>query len=220
MITTTAPADIDTARRPLRVALALLIPIGPLAVAILRASLPYYTTDSATAVATKIAAHPGAEGAVLWLSLVAMWTLVPGTIAIGIAAARRSPRLGIPALILAVAGFASVPAISVADHIAVAGTNVDVTARLLDAVQQQPTITIAGIVFVVGHILGVVLLGIALWRAGILPGWAGALLSVSQPLHLVFAVIAPNHLLDGCAWGLTALGFAIAALNTLQRTQS
>jgi hypothetical protein len=33
-----------------------------------------------------------------------------------------------------------------------------------------------------------------------------------QVLHLVFAVIVLNHTLDGLAWGLTALGFAVAAV--------
>lgn len=107
------------------------------------------------------------------------------------------------------------PAIGVTDQVALsgmgAGLALDVTARLLDAVQGQPTVAIAGFAFVIGHILGVVLLGIALWRASILPGWAGLLLSISQPAHLFFALIVPNHLLDGCAWGLTALGFALAA---------
>jgi hypothetical protein len=37
------------------------------------------------------------------------------------------------------------------------------------------------------------------------------LLGGSQVLHLVFAVIVPIHALDGCAWLLTAAGFAIAA---------
>jgi hypothetical protein len=28
----------------------------------------------------------------------------------------------------------------------------------------------------------------------------------------VFAVLVVNHLLDGCAWGLTAVAFAVAAV--------
>jgi len=35
-------------------------------------------------------------------------------------------------------------------------------------------------------------------------------LSVSQPLHAFFALVVPNHPLDGCAWALTAVGFALA----------
>jgi hypothetical protein len=39
-----------------------------------------------------------------------------------------------------------------------------------------------------------------------------AALAVSQPLHLLFAVVVPNHLLDAVAWGLTAVGFTAAAM--------
>ena len=216
MTTTVIPATAGLSPPRLRrVALALLIPAGPLAVAILRVVLPYFTADTSATVAAKVADHQGAQGAVLWLSLVAMVTLVPGTIAIGLPAARRCPRLGTAALIVSLAGFSCLPVVGIADQVALfgsrAGLGPDVTVRLLDEAQRQPTIVVAGLVFVVGHIVGVVLLGIALWRAGILPGWAGLLLSISQPLHLIFAIAAPNHLLDGCAWGLTAVGFALAA---------
>ena len=41
---------------------------------------------------------------------------------------------------------------------------------------------------------------------------AALLIAVSQVLHFIFAVIVPVHALDGLAWGLTAVGFAVAAL--------
>ena len=40
-----------------RRALAILMPIGPLAIAIVRGILPYNTTDSNTVMAAKVAAH-------------------------------------------------------------------------------------------------------------------------------------------------------------------
>jgi hypothetical protein len=45
----------------------------------------------------------------------------------------------------------------------------------------------------------------------VVPGWAALTIGISQILHFVFAVIVPNHALDGRSWGLTALGFAVAA---------
>jgi hypothetical protein len=48
------------------------------------------------------------------------------------------------------------------------------------------------------------------------PAWAGVALIVSQPLHLVFAVILPNAVLDTGAWGLIALGLMIAAVRVLR----
>ncbi len=39
------------------------MPIGPLAIAVVRGILPYYTTDSNTVMAAKVAAHQGTETA-------------------------------------------------------------------------------------------------------------------------------------------------------------
>lgn len=116
MTATITPAAPPLASSRTRMAaLALLIPAGPLAIAILRAILPYYTTDSATAVAREVATHQGAEAAITWLVLIAWLTLVPGTIVIGAMAARSRPGLGTAALVLSVAGFAMVPAIAATD---------------------------------------------------------------------------------------------------------
>ena len=98
---------------------------------------------------------------------------------------------------------------------AVAGLPIGTTVAIGDAVAAHPTASIALLTFVVGHILGAVLLGVALWRA--IPRWAAVALIVSQPLHFVFAVVTTNHLLDAVAWSLTAVGFAAAAV-VLART--
>ena len=215
MTVTTRPTGTAGSISRVRIALAVLIPIGPLAVAVLRLILPYYTVDPTATMLTKVAGHPGAEGAVVWLSLVAMCTLVPATIAVGLLAVRHRPWLGGIALVVSLAGFGALPMVGVTDDVALSGVRSGLPSaeivRLLDEVQRQPAIAVAGLMFVIGHILGVVLLGIALWRAGVLPGWAGLLLSISQPLHAFWTLVVPNHLLDGCAWGLTAVGFALAA---------
>jgi hypothetical protein len=213
---TTITTRTTAAVSPRRIALALLIPIGPLAVAVLRGILPYSTTDNSAEVAGKVAAHQGAQGAVVWLILLAMLTLVPGTIAIGLPTARRVPLIGTLGMVLAVAGFSSLYSVGAGDPIALSAARVGLdpgdTARLLDDVQGLPAISLASVFFVLGHILGVVLLGIALWRAKLIPAWAGVALIVSQPMHAVFAVGVPNATLDALAWGLTAVGFAAAAL--------
>jgi len=54
-----------------------------------------------------------------------------------------------------------------------------------------------------------VLLGVALSR--VIPRWAALALIVSQPFHIVVAVVAPNHALDALAWVVTAVGFTVAA---------
>ncbi len=60
--------------------------------------------------------------------------------------------------------------------------------------------------------VGTVLLGVAMLRSRCVPAWAAVITIVSQPLHFVSAVIVPNHAVDGAAWGLNAIGFAVATV--------
>jgi hypothetical protein len=201
-----------------RRALAIMMPIGPLAIAIVRGILPYYTTDSNTTMAAKVAAHQGVEGIVIWLTFIALLTMIPGVIALGMLARRHAPRLGTTGLVLAFAAFMSLfwSTVAGSDNVALGAARIGMspatTGRLLDSIGAIPAIGLASNLFVLGHIIGLILLGIALWRGRAVPAWAALLIAVSQVLHFVFAVIVPVHALDGLAWGLTAVGFAAAAV--------
>ena len=203
---------------PALTALAILMPIGPLAIAVVRGILPYSTTDSNTAMAAKVAAHQGTEMIVIWLTFVALLTLIPGVIALGMLARRHAPKLGTTGLVLAYAAFACLFWSSVAgsDSIALGAARIGMhpgtTGALLTSIANIPPVGLGTAIFVLGHILSLVLLAVARWRGHAVPAWAALLLGVSQILHFVFAVIVPVHALDGCAWGLTAVAFAAAAV--------
>ncbi|HWM73324.1 MAG TPA: DUF4386 family protein [Nocardioides sp.] len=196
------------------IALAVLAPVGPAAVAVLRYVLPYETTDSASEIVRETYADPGAMSLVLWLTLVAALTIVPGAIAVGRLVQPRVPRLTAVALALTVPGYLMLPLLAGLDHpvwmAAESGASQATAVALLEAA--HPSYAIATGIFVVGHVLGTVLLGVAMLRSGLVPAWAAIATIVSQPLHFFAAVIVPNHALDGFAWGLNALGFAAAAV--------
>ncbi|GIH05380.1 hypothetical protein Rhe02_34470 [Rhizocola hellebori] len=198
------------------------IVLGPLSIAILRLILPYGSGDDAATVAAKIADHPGAQAVTLWLTLIAMTTMVPGVIAVGLLAARHARTLGTWGMVLAVAGFSLLWATTSIDFAALAGVQSgigqDNTAKLIGNLNANPGLTAATIVFVLGHILGTILIGVALLRRHVIPAWAAWMLIVSQPLHLVFAVIVPSPPLDTAAWALTTIGFAVAALAITTRS--
>jgi hypothetical protein len=208
--TLTAPARTSAGWR--RAAL-IVTPIGPLAIAALRWLLPYDTTDDPASLVARVASHPGAESAVLWLSLLALLTLPLGVLVVSMAAVRARPVLGTVAAVLAWVGCATLPFQISPDQIALAGVEAGLpnaaTTALLTSSAAHPTASVATAAFIAGHVLGTVLLGVALWRA--IPWWAALALVVSQPFHFVVAVIVPNHPLDGVAWLLTAVGFAAAA---------
>ena len=220
----TAPAtETDPAQLfPLRAAV-LIAPIGPLAIGLARGFLSYNTTDEPATIVDKIMTHPGVSTLVLWLAYLAILTLPLGVLIAGRAAIRARPILGTIAATLAWLGFLSLFAVFGSDAAALAahqaGSSPDLVVRLITAADTLPPFQIATIVFVAGHILGCVLLGIALWR--VIPRWAALALAVSQPLHLLFAILVTNHWADAAAWSLTAIGFTAAALATLrQHTRS
>lgn len=72
----------------------------------------------------------------------------------------------------------------------------------------HPAVDVSVGVFVIGHVVGTVLLGLALLRSRRIPAWAAWAVTVSQPLHFVATVIIGSPQVDLVAWGLTALGLA------------
>lgn len=195
----------------MRRAALLLLPIGPFCIAALRYLLPYYTADNNVAIVQAVNDHPGRESAVLWLGLVGVLTLVPGLIA---AAAILPPsRLKAWAMGLAVPGYLCLGVLLAQDSLlwsgAHSGADPQQVALLLDSI--HPSMNVGLGVFVVGHVLGTVLFGIALLRSGRVPAWAAWAVAVSQPLHFIATVIAGSPTLDLIAWSLTGVGLAVVA---------
>ncbi len=186
--------------------------VGPLAVAVLRLLLPSDTTDDSAAVIAKALSHPELQTTVLWLDYLAMLTLPLAVLLVAVRAVRAAPVLGWIGAVVAWLGFATLPWAAGLDPVPLAATDAgipqDATARLLDTLAVIGPGGLQGTVFVAGHVLGTVLLGLALWRA--VPRWAAIAIIVSQPLHFVAAVVLSSHVLDAAAWALTAVGFAVA----------
>jgi hypothetical protein len=209
----TAITPANQRRSPARWLAALIIPIGPAAIALLRYVLPYNTTDDEATIVAKVLANPDRQSLVLWLGFVAILTLVPGVIWVGRLTSTQAPRLTAVALVLLVPGYLALPWIATSDLITWMGADIGLDAetltRLTGAV--HPTTDIAGLLFVGGHVIGTVLLGLAMWAGKAVPRWAAVLTMISQPLHIVAAVIVTSHPLDLAAWGMQAVGFAVAA---------
>lgn len=206
----TAPADLRTAQRWLA---ALVLPIGPAAIALLRYVLPYDTVDDPVTVAQRVAADPGAQSLVLWLGFVGALTLVPGVLAVARLTRRAAPRTTAAALLLIVPAYLLLAWLTAGDVLLLAGVDAGLDPAVVATVwsAMHPTAGLSTVVFVVGHVLGTVVLGVALWRADVVPRWAAVATAISQPLHFVAAVVVVSHPLDLAAWGLNAVAFAVVA---------
>ena len=95
-----------------------------------------------------------------------------------------------------------------------AGLDEPTLTELADTV--HPTSNIAVVVFVLGHVIGTVLLGLALLRSRTVPAWAAILTAVSQPLHFVAFVILGSPALDCASWTANSVAFAVVAMAILR----
>ncbi len=215
-----------TARRPRddrpirrRAAAVVLVVPAACAVAAQLVSPTYGVIDTAAAL-DAIAAAPGRQTAALLLSVAAFLTLVPAFLAAARLARRRRPLLAASAaavnlvayLGLGLAFSAYEPLLAVA-----AARPVDERPSLvayLDAVVSSGVFNLSTGLFVIGHVVGAVLAGLAL--RGTIPTWAWVALAVSQPAHFVSFVVLQNAVLDAASWGLTAVALTVCAVTVLR----
>jgi len=208
-------ADLRAASRVLA---AVILPIGPAAVAVLRYILPYTTADDSSEAVRQIAAHQTAQSAVVWLGFLACLTLVPGVIFAGRVVGRTAPRLAATATVLMVLGYLSMAWLTVGDAFLLFGVQQHLPADALAAMYEgvHPAALVATVLFVLGHVLGTILLGVGMLRGRVVPVWAAVATIAAQPIHFVAAVIVSSQALDLFGWGLNAIGFAALSFAVLR----
>jgi hypothetical protein len=205
-------------RHASRVLAAVVLPIGPLAVAVLRFVVPYATTDDSSVAVRLVDEHQTAQNAVVWLGFLAGLTLVPGAIWAGRVVGREAPRLAAVATLLLVPGYISMSWLAVGDAYTLFGVRHEFPAADLAAMYQSvhPAAAVAAGLFVLGHVLGTILLGVGMLRSPGIPTWAAVATIVAQPVHFVAAVVISSHSLDLVGWGLNAVGFAALSVVVLR----
>jgi hypothetical protein len=215
--TAAPPRDL---RRFWRVVLAAALPLGPLAVAVSFATQPYANSDDTPAVLAAILADP-LTNLRLALGLVAPGLLVIGSLTAGHLARRGAPVLATVATTINVVAYSMLAAASSSDFMLVAaghaGIDPATISAVLAAMENDVVPSIALGLFVPGHVLGMILLAVALRRARVLPRWAAVVLGISQPIHFLAFVVLENQYVDALAgWGFTAVGFAATAVALLR----
>lgn len=220
-ITTTQPTPLRAprdVRRTRRLLAAALLPAPPLAVAVLRAIWPAFSASDTAEALAQIATHPAAQEAVVWLGTVMALTMVPAVLAAARLARRRRPTLAMAAAGVNLLAYLGATPLYAGDLMTLVAARPEYDQAALvpyiDAVGAHPASGVGLGVFVLGHIIGMILLGAALW--GIIPRWACVAIIVSQPLHFVAFVVLGSQPLDGLAWGLAAAGFVACSFAVLR----
>jgi hypothetical protein len=146
-----------------------------------------------------------------WVELPFLIGMVPACIAAAWAARRGAPVLATIAGILTALGFGAgfsggFPGDrGMASAIVELGLDRGTVERLNTYMWAQPTATLAiGLFLLGGVMIGLALLGIALWRSRVVPIWFGLALVIAGPTH----PFMPNTTFGGLGLILGAVGFA------------
>ena len=204
-------------RRFQRIAAAAVLLVPATAVAIGRLVV---TDDSDTRKALDlIAADPGPPFTFALLGFFAMLTVVPAFLAAARLARRRRPVLTMIALGVNLVAYLGGWALAAIDNMYLAGGMLPVAQRdgaaaLIDAMWSDGLAGISTLLMVIGHLLGAILMGLALRGSIPTVGWVAMILS--QPGHVFAFVVVPSPVMDALAWGLMALAFAICAVTVLR----
>jgi hypothetical protein len=151
------------------------------------------------------------------LSLVGMLLVVPGLLAALRVLRATKPRLALVAVVLMIAGYIEAFGYitSSIQTIVLAQANVPAGAAL-DAVSNNPVIAVFFNVFVVGDVIGTLLLGLAVILSRELPWYAGALILAWPVAHATGDVTGGSEWFSVAGTALEVIGLSIVAVHALR----
>ncbi len=205
------PRDFRALRR---IVTAISIVLGPLAVGVVRATVPAVSPPDGKAAIAAMIANPDMARIELAAGVVATLFLPFAIVGLTRLVMRRSPILAMLGGSLALIGWALVPTLVTIDAMtyvmAHSGADANQFASLWDQVNGNIVVNLLTTIFVVGHEFGTLLLGIGLVRTRAAPLWAAVAVMLGILLHPVgFALgIRP---LDILGFALLVIGCVAAA---------
>ena len=203
----TSPTDLRPARR---VATAFCVVAVPILVGALTALVPSVGDGNGRQVFAAFHAHLGEARAELAVSVAA--TLVLPFFVLGLyrLSVRGAPVLSGVGCVLALVGWEALAFVSAGDalmyELAARGGSPTIWSHFM----ANPAIVVMTLIFVVGHLAGTAMLGIALWRVLAVRLWAASAIVAGDLGHLVAHTIGSRGL-DVAAFGLLAVGCVPAA---------
>lgn len=169
---------------------------GPLCYLVGGALSPVAHTTGARTIAANATANPVTNTIHLVAFILASYLLPVGAAALAWLAWPRSPRLAAVGGVLGVAGWLPFSALTALDALAAImaqSPRSTTDPALYDRFAYGAVMNTYLLVYVVGHLLAYVLIGLALRRAGVVPPWASWAIVASSPL-LIAAFVLPSDL--------------------------
>ncbi|QBD82971.1 hypothetical protein EPA93_46225 [Ktedonosporobacter rubrisoli] len=203
--------DLRTLRRILT---AISMVLAPLAVGIVRATVPLASSSDGQSAITAAAANLSLAFVELVAGVVASLLLPFAIMGLTRLVMRRAPILALLGGGLALVGWAQIPSLMTSDAVtyemARMGANSAQFATLWGQFNGNIAVSVLFFVFLIGHELGTLLLGIGLARARVVPLWAAVFVIIGIVLHPV-SVAVDSRLIDILAYGLVTVGCVVAA---------
>ncbi|MEU4453621.1 hypothetical protein AB0F44_19955 [Nocardioides sp. NPDC023903] len=202
-----------------RILLAVILPLPMLAKGIHYMLSPVGGDVTFTETVTALEAHPDMLETLKWLDAVFVVGLIPATIALAWVARRGAPRLTTAGGVIALTGFlvgmplmggVMTPALVTVQH----DLDPASMAALDDALHHEPLLGIASLLFIVGIVFGLGLLGGALMRSRAVPVWVGLAVMIGAATH----PFIPNNIGQGVGLIVAAIGCAGVSLALLRMT--
>lgn len=203
-----------------RTGLALIAPLPLLAKGLQYVLSPVNGDAPVQATVAAYQADLGRMELLAWLDIVFGTFLVPATVALIWVARRGAPRLTTAGALLTLPAFLTAffviagpqPAVLAARY----GLDLDAVTTLTQAAESDPTILVVGLLFLVGIVFGLPILGIALWRSRTVSIWLAAALVLGAGTH----PFVPGHLGQGIGLLLATLGFVGASIALIRTTNA
>jgi hypothetical protein len=168
-----------------------------------------------------VATDPGRQFTFALLGYIGILTIVPAFLAAARLARRRRPVLAMIALGINLLAYLGSWAIGAVDNLYLVGGKLpveqrDAAAAVIDKMWAEGLAGVSTGVFVLGHVLGAILMAFALRGSIPTVGWVAMLLTT--PAHVVAFVVLQAPVLDMAAWMLMALSFGYCAVAILRTT--
>jgi hypothetical protein len=166
-----------------------------------------------------IAANPDRQFTFALLGFIGLVTVVPAFLAAASLSRRRRPVLTTVALAVNLVAYLGAFAMSAIDNLYLIGASLppehrDVAAIVIDKMWSDGLPGVSTSLFVLGHIIGAILMGLALRGSIATVGWLAMLLTT--PMHVLAFVVLQMPALDMAAWLLMTLAFVYCAVKIVK----
>ncbi|MBO1334752.1 hypothetical protein [Streptomyces sp. VRA16 Mangrove soil] len=202
--------------RPARAVMGLVTALGPLLFILAFVFEPYALDADDKGMVRGIAQHPGQMKGDLWIWLVASLVLTAAVLIVGVYAMARSPKLGLAGTLLFGGGVILINGTPSTDVVTLSGLEKGLRqptlVTLQKGIESLPQVNTAVALFIVGHVLGSILLGVVLLRSGAVPAWAAWATILAMPAN-VAGWMTGVEALAVVGFALLTVGFTMVGLS-------